>query len=57
LYSDNFEYYLDEGCYGNNFQKFSGTCMNVDKNAGLLVVIPDDLKRPYTEISIKLTEI
>lgn len=57
LYSENFEYYLDEGCYGNNFQKFSGTCMNVDKNAGLLVVIPDDLKRPYTEISIKLTEI
>lgn len=53
----NFEYYTDEKCFGNNYKKFSGQCENVDKNGGLLIVIPDDLSRPMTKISVKLTEI
>ena len=57
LYPEFFKYYSEEGCFGNNFQVFSGKCINVDKNAGLLIVIPDELKRPITKISIKLTEI
>ena len=52
---ENFEYYDQEGCKANNYQKFSGTC-NVDKNAGLLIVVPDELSRPMTKISVKLTE-
>jgi len=49
-----FEYY-DE-CFANNFQKFTGQCNGVDKNGGLLIVIPDELSRPMTKISVKLTE-
>ena len=56
LYSENFEYYAEEGCYANNFQKFSGTCKNINKNGGLLIVIPDELSRPMTKISVELTE-
>jgi len=37
-------------------QKFSGQCDGVDKNSGLLIVIPDELSRPMTKISVKLTE-
>ncbi len=55
LYPENFEYYNQEGCHVNNHQRFSGTC-NVDKNAGLLIIIPDELSRPMTKISVKLTE-
>ncbi len=50
-----FEYYSQKGCNVTNHQKFSGTC-NVDKNAGLLIVIPDELSRPMTKISVKMTE-
>ena len=53
----NFEYYAQDKCYGQNFQKFSGTCNGVDKNSGLLIVIPDELSRPMTKISVELTEI
>ena len=56
LYPENFEYYADDDCYGNNFQKFSGTCSNVEKNSGLLIIIPDELSRPMTKISVELTE-
>jgi hypothetical protein len=51
----NFEHYTQEGCKVINHQKFFGTC-NVDENAGLLIVIPDELSRPMTKISVKLTE-
>ena len=51
-----FEYYDSDGCYANNFQKFLGQCNGVDKNSGLLIVIPDELSRPMTKISVKLTE-
>jgi len=56
LYPENFEYYTEEGCYAHNYQKFSGTCKDVDKNGGLLIVIPDELSRPMTKISVELTE-
>lgn len=56
LYPENFEYYSNDGCFANNFQKFSGTCSGVDKNSGLLIVVPDELSRPLTKISVKLTE-
>lgn len=56
LFPEHFEYYSEEGCYGNNFQKFHGHCRNVAKTGGLLVVIPDELSRPMTKISVKLFE-
>ena len=55
-YPEKFEYYTNDECFGNNFQKFSGKCSGVDKNGGLLIVIPDELSRPMTKISVKLVE-
>ncbi len=52
---ENFEYYDQTGCNATNHQKFSGTC-HVDKDAGLLIIIPDELSRPMTKISVNLTE-
>ena len=52
---ENFNHYTQEGCSIINHQKFSGTC-DVEKDAGLLIVIPDELTRPMTKISVKLIE-
>jgi len=51
---DEFSYY--EGCFGLNHQRFSGSCENVDKLSGLLIVVPDELSRSLTEITINLHE-
>ena len=53
--SENFEHYTQTGCSATNHQKYFGSC-DVNKNAGLLIVIPDELSRPMTKISVSLTE-
>ena len=52
-------HYLDgpDGCYAKNKKSFSGTCDNMGKTSGLLIVIPDELDRPLTNISVGLKEI
>ncbi|MCY4490212.1 MAG: hypothetical protein OXC46_01965 [Thaumarchaeota archaeon] len=55
LHPEYFEYYEQDGCYANNHLKFTGSC-DVGKNAGLLIIIPDDLSRPMTKISVSLIE-
>ena len=57
-YHDNpedFSYYSE--CIGINYQSFSGTCHEVGKTSGLLVVIPDNLDKPLTKVYVKLKEI
>ena len=51
---EDFSYYPT--CVGLNYQSFSGTCNDVDKNSGLLVLIPDSLNKPLTKISVKINE-
>ena len=55
LSPENFNHYKKEGCSVMNHQRFSGTC-DVEKDAGLLIVIPDEMTRPMTKISVTLTE-
>lgn len=52
-----FEYYKNDGCYGRNFQSFSGTCLNIKSTSGLLLLIPDDLNSSLTKITISLHEL
>ena len=52
---DGFEHH--EGCYGLGYSSFSGTCIDVGKNSGLLIAIPDALEKPLTKIYVKLKEI
>lgn len=56
LFPEHFEHYDSEGCYGHNYQKFTGTCENVAATAGLLIVIPDELSRPMTKITVDMFE-
>jgi hypothetical protein len=51
-----FQYYTTGQCFGKNFASFSGTCYDVDKNAGLLIIIPDNLSLPLTKLDVWLYE-
>ncbi len=51
-----FNYYPGTECYGQNKQSYSGTCNNVDKNSGLLVIFPDDLIPWTTKVKVNLYE-
>ena len=51
-----FDHYGEPGCFGQNKQSFSGTCSNVEKNSGLLVILPDELDPWITKITVNLNE-
>jgi hypothetical protein len=51
-----FDYYMESGCYGINKQSYSGTCKNIKKDSGLLVIFPDNLKPWTTKVTINLYE-
>lgn len=57
LFSDQkFDYFKDKDCFGQNKQSYSGTCENVSKKSGLLVIVPDELKPWVTKFTINLYE-
>jgi len=51
-----FDYYTESGCFGQNKQSYSGTCNNIKKDGGLLVIFPDDLKPWTTKVTVNLYE-
>jgi hypothetical protein len=51
-----FQYYGAGQCSGKNYASFSGTCYDVGKDSGLLIVIPDSLSLPLTKIDVWLYE-
>ena len=56
LENSSFVFYTQKGCSAINYYSFSGTCNNVEKNSGLLIVIPDNLKLSLTKVKISLHE-
>lgn len=56
FFNSDFVYYSQTGCFGENKKSFSGTCENLDKDSGLLIVIPDELKPWVTKITVNLYE-
>ena len=56
LTNSEFSSYPKIGCYGQNKQSFSGTCKNIKKDSGLLIIFPDDLKQLTTKFTINLYE-
>lgn len=52
----NFDYYQNNQCHQKNIQRFSGTCENVGRDSGLLIVIPDALDLSVTKITVNLHE-
>jgi hypothetical protein len=51
-----FQYYETGKCFGKNYASFSGTCYDVGKDSGLLIVIPDNLSLPLTKLDVWLYE-
>jgi hypothetical protein len=51
-----FDYYENKDCFGQNRQSYSGTCENISKDSGLLVIVPDELKPWVTKFTINLYE-
>lgn len=51
-----FQYYETGQCFGKNYASFSGTCYDVGKDSGLLIVIPDNLRLPLTKLDVWLYE-
>ena len=51
-----FDYYTEADCFGKNKQSFSGTCKNIKKDSGLVVIFPDELVPWTTKVTINLYE-
>jgi hypothetical protein len=51
-----FQHYATGQCFGKNYASFSGTCYDVSKGSGLLIVIPDSLSLPLTKLEVWLYE-
>ena len=56
FFNSDFVYYSQPGCFGENKKSFSGTCENLGKDSGLLVVVPDELHPWVTKITVNLYE-
>lgn len=56
LNSEDFDYYLGDGCSANFYQSFSGVCENVGRDSGLLVIIPDIVNQSITKVEVNMHE-
>lgn len=45
-----------EGCFTRNHVRFSGTCHDVGRESGLLIILPDNLGLPLTKVEVWLYE-
>ena len=51
-----FTHYTNGQCFGKNYERFSGTCHGIGKDAGLLIVVPDSMTLPLTKVQVWLYE-
>ena len=51
-----FSHYNQSECFSKNQVSYSGTCNNVGSEAGLLIVIPDQLDLSLTKVRVNLHE-
>ena len=56
FFSQDFDYYGKSGCFAQNKQSYSGTCNDVEKNGGLIIVFPDELNPWVTKVTVNLYE-
>ena len=56
LTTDFFEYYSQDGCFAQNYHSFSGTCENIGKDSGLMIILPDNLELSMTKVRVSLHE-
>ncbi len=56
FFNSDFDYYQEPGCFAQNRQSFSGTCNNIQKDGGLLVIFPDEFKSWTSKVIVNLYE-
>ena len=54
--SGTFFYYTEPGCSAKNLISFSGTCYDVSKGSGVMILIPDDISRSLLKTTINIYE-
>jgi hypothetical protein len=52
----NFNHYEKSQCVSYNKKSFSGTCSNITKTGGLIVILPDELNQSTTKVTVNLYE-
>ena len=56
LKGQKFSYYNNDGCYATNIIDYRGTCYDISKGAGLLIVMPKELDHSTARVSVKIQE-
>ena len=51
-----FFYYTESGCFAKNLISHSGTCPNVSKDSGIMIIIPDDISRSLVKTTVNIYE-
>jgi hypothetical protein len=51
-----FFYYTEPGCFAKNLISYSGTCFNVSKDSGIMIIIPDDVSRSLVKTTVNIYE-
>ena len=55
-FTSDFDFNENIGCFAFNKKSYSGTCSNIEKDGGLLIIIPDELKPWLTKVTVNLYE-
>ena len=56
LKTNSFEFYTQSGCSAQNYHSFSGSCENVGKKSGLMIILPDTLDSALAKVRVSLHE-
>ncbi len=51
-----FFYYTENGCFAKNLISHSGTCPNVSKGSGIMIIMPDDISRSLIKATVNIYE-
>jgi hypothetical protein len=51
-----FFYYTEPGCFAKNLISHSGTCSNVSKDSGIMIIVPDDISRSLVKTTVNIYE-
>jgi hypothetical protein len=49
-------YYTESGCFAKNLISHSGTCPNVSKDSGIMIIMPDDINRSLVKATVNIYE-
>jgi hypothetical protein len=52
-----FNYYSGNGCFGENYLDYGGTCEGIDETSGLLIVVDNRQTNKLTKLAVKQQEI